>query len=81
MTLFNPAILHGPDIAPDGGHPERQDYRQVILNHRWRQMREAGRLSKSITSDLYRKGRFLYRSLRSCIKISIFYACDRNACR
>lgn len=24
-------ISHGPDIAPDGDMPERQDYRQVML--------------------------------------------------
>jgi type I restriction enzyme, R subunit len=24
-------IAHGPDLAPDGDAPERQDYRQVLL--------------------------------------------------
>ncbi len=28
--------LHGPDIAPDGKHPERDDYRQVFLLGRLR---------------------------------------------
>ncbi|MEL5848517.1 MAG: type I restriction endonuclease subunit R [Candidatus Igneacidithiobacillus chanchocoensis] len=26
--------VHGPDIAPEGAHPERADYRQVILRER-----------------------------------------------
>jgi type I restriction enzyme R subunit len=30
-------VLSGPDIAPDGDHPERQDYRQVVLLDRLRE--------------------------------------------
>ena len=29
-------VLHGVDIAPDGGNPERTDYRQVVLVERLR---------------------------------------------
>jgi type I restriction enzyme R subunit len=28
------STLYGPDIAPDGGSPERADYRQVVLVER-----------------------------------------------
>lgn len=30
------SVLHGPDIAPDGNNPERDDYRQVVLAGRLR---------------------------------------------
>ncbi len=30
-------VLHGPDIAPDGDHPERADYLQVLLPFRLRE--------------------------------------------
>ncbi len=26
-------VLYGPDIAPDGTDPQREDYAQVILKH------------------------------------------------
>ena len=30
------SVLHGPEIAPDSDHPERKDYRQVLLLDRLR---------------------------------------------
>ena len=36
LTDVGYSVLHGPKIAPDGEHPERFDYRQVLLPFRLR---------------------------------------------
>jgi type I restriction enzyme R subunit len=41
-------ILHGPDLAPDGSSPEREDYRQTFLIGRLRQALE--RINPGIAS-------------------------------
>ena len=37
LTNVGYTALHGPDLAPDGEHPERQSYQQVLLVERLRQ--------------------------------------------
>ena len=50
-------ILHGPNIAPDGSTPERNDYTQVVIERRLKE--QIGRLNKQLpeeaVNDAFRK--------------------------
>jgi type I restriction enzyme, R subunit len=50
-------ILHGPDIAPDGSHPERADYTQVVIESRLKQQISSlnKQLPKDAVHDAFRK--------------------------
>ena len=83
-------IAHGPDLAPDGGAPERQDYRQVLLlgdleaavRHLNPQLPESAveqvlaRVAKPESLDLVVSNRAFHRLLLEGVPVT--YKCDER---
>jgi type I restriction enzyme R subunit len=77
--------LHGPDLAPDGSSPEREDYRQTILVGRLRQALERinpgvsaegiddamRRILNTPSPDLMTNNRALHRLLTDGIPVEV----------
>jgi type I restriction enzyme, R subunit len=57
LATLGYAVLHGPDIAPEESATERQDYGQVVIEHRFRQalVQLNPQLPAEAIEDAYRK--------------------------